>query len=462
MNDLTRTDTTHLANPTLNSPVEQLTSAQGLDLTTLEPVRTPVQSWETEAGTRVLFVPSRELPIVDLVLDFKAGRALEGETPGLAALVLYLLDEGTQTLDANLFAERLDELGALIDKRVRPEHVTLNLRSLSDHDVLAPAVELLTDMVAHPAFHPSAVARVKQQLLAHQAAQETGATTRARNEAFRHLFAGHPYAHALNGSQDGVNAITPDQLRAFHQRAYSANNLQVSLVGDLSRQQAEALVEGLTQALPQHWAAADTPAVPAAEPEIIHIEQPGTSDRVLLAMPFQMQPDAPDYLALVLASEILGTGLESRLMRELRQRRGLTYDVRAQLVSLSAAGVLAIEWEIAAHYNAAAQDLVADIVRQFVEQGPSAAELALARQQLAGALLRAVARNHSLAGLLGDLGRQGLPADHVSSYVERLANLTEQDIKRALQCLELQAMVFVSVGPDASQQPLPEQPVTDQ
>ncbi|WP_409261550.1 M16 family metallopeptidase [Pseudomonas putida] len=433
-----------------------LLSAQGVDLDQFESIQTQVQAWTTEAGTAVKFVETRGLPIVDVVLRFKAGTVQDTVHAGLAALTLYMLDEGSQQYTAAQQAEHLERLGAIIEKQIRLEHATLSLRSLSTPAVLEPALALFTDLVAHPAFLSSALHKIKQQLLQSNASRDRRPTLRARSEAFRHLFNGHPYGCPLGSTEQGVAAVTTDDLRAFHQRAYSASNLEMVVVGDLTLDEAQALSRQISQALPQGWSAADLPRVPAATGANLHVEQPGASSAVLVALPLNVLANDPEFPALVLASDVLGEGLESRLMVELRQRRGLTYGVRTRVSPLRAGGLLSVEWEVAPAHVQGSQELVVTLLRDFIEQGPTQAELHVARKQLEGQLLRGVAQNKRLAALLTELTHQRQPDDHLNTYIERIKRLTPAEVRAAMQRhFDLSYNVQVSVGPSVEQQPLP-------
>ena len=170
-----------------------LVSAQGLDLDQFDSPHTPVQAWTTAADTGVKFVEARGLPIVDVVLRFKAGTTQDTSQPGLAALTLYLLDEGSQRNTAAQQAQCMERLGAIMEKQVRLEHATLSLRSVSSQATLDQALELFTDLVAHPAFPAPALEKIKRQMLQHNASREHMPRLRARSEVFRHLFNDHPY-----------------------------------------------------------------------------------------------------------------------------------------------------------------------------------------------------------------------------------------------------------------------------
>ncbi|CAG8864436.1 putative zinc protease [Pseudomonas fluorescens] len=434
-----------------------LVSAQGIDLDQLEPIGTQVHTWQAATGTWVTFVQSRDQPVVDLVARFNAGTQLDGDTSGLAALTLHMLGHGTRHLDAERFAERIEQSGVRIDKRVRLTHATLSLRALSQQALLDPAIELFTEMLGYPALHATDLAVIKPRLLAYHAARKAHPGTRARLEAHAHLFAGHPYANASGSTAQGVESITEGDLGRFHQRAYSANNLRLSLVGDLSREQAESIVERITRALPQGWAAAQLPEAPFASGGTLHVDQAGMNSAVVLAMPIRITLADPDYPALMLAHVVLGSGFESRLMQELRLRRGLTYDISSELFPYEAGGVLSIDWEIDPQYVEGSQQLVASVLREFIERGPTKAELQHARQQVAGRLLRGVARNQSLAAVLVELNQQ--PFIQFDTYLHHLDEITPQAVQEVLQNhLDPTRMVFTSAGPATPQLPLPDVP----
>jgi zinc protease len=447
--------------PAADSPVHGgLVSAQGVDLDLFEPIDTQVKAWTTDSGTAVKFVEARGLPIVDIVLQFRAGTTQDTVLPGLASLAFYMLDEGSQQHTATQQAEQLERLGAVMEKQIRLEHATLSLRSLSTEALLDPALALFIDLVARPAFTADALAKIKSQLLRHNASREHHPRLRARSEAFRHMFSGHQYGNPLGSTQQGIDQATPEDLRRFHQRAYCASNLDIVVVGDLSLAQAQAVSQQISQALPQGWSAIELPAAAPAAGATLNVEQPGASSAVLIALPMNMPANHPQYPALVLASEVLGSGIASRLMNELRHRRGLTYGIYTRVNALSAGGLFSAEWDIAPEYVEGSQVLVETLLREFIEQGPTQAELQVARKQLAGQLLRDVAQNKLLAALLTQINHQRQPADFLDSYIERLARLTPADVRAVMQRqLDLSQAVRVSVGPPTEQQPLP---ATDQ
>ncbi|MEX5506286.1 pitrilysin family protein [Pseudomonas putida] len=447
--------------PAADNPVHGgLVSAQGVDLDLFEPIDTQVQEWTTDSGTGVKFVEARGLPIVDIVLRFKAGTTQDTVLPGLASLAFYMLDEGSQQHTATQQAEQLERLGAVMEKQIRLEHATLSLRSLSTEALLDPALALFIDLVARPAFTADALAKIKSQLLRHNASREDHPRLRARSEAFRHMFSGHQYGNPLGSTQQGIDQATPEDLRRFHQLAYCASNLDIVVVGDLSLAQAQAVSQRISQALPQGWSAIELPAATPAAGTTFNVEQPGASSAVLIALPMGVPANHPEYPAMVLANEVLGSGIASRLMNELRHRRGLTYGIYTRVNALSAGGLFSVEWDIAPEYVEGSKVLVETLLREFIDQGPTQAELQMACKQLAGQLLREVAQNKNLAALLTHLTYQCQPANYLDTCIDRLAILTPADVRAVMQRrLDLSQAVRVSVGPHAEQQPLP---ATDQ
>lgn len=440
-----------------------LTSAQGLDLNQFDPIQTHVQSWTTEAGSRVRYVEARGLPIIDLVLRFDAGTAYDGLKPGLAALTLYMLDEGSQGLSAAEHAGRLEALGAVVTKDIGLDHATLSLRSLTHQALLGPVIDLFTSLAAQPNLSASALATVKGQTLKFHASKNSAPQQRAIAETYRHMFRAHPYGNLVGSTPEGIDAITVDDLRHFHQHAYSATNLEITLVGDLSPTQAQHISQRISQALPQGWAAAQLPAVPEVAGTTISVEHRGASNAVVLALPINVPTNSPEYFALRVAGRVLTSGLESRLMAELRERRGLTYGVNSELSSLKAGGLFTINWDIASELVESSQRLVTAMLRTFVEEGPTHTELSRACRQLNGLLLRSVAQNSSLAFIVAKAGAQGQPDDYLKRQTERLRELTPGVIREVLQRrLDLARLTSINVGPIVDQKPLPEPPATDQ
>ncbi|MFJ4065562.1 M16 family metallopeptidase [Pseudomonas sp. NPDC089996] len=430
-----------------------LASLQTLDLSSVDLAPPRVQAWQTTAGASARLVESHELPMVDLVLSFNAGSRLDGDKAGLAAMTLYMLDEGTTELDAGAFSEHLEKLGARYTKEITRDHAIIHLRCLTN-ETLTPSTDLITAMVARPALNAGALELMKTHMLENNRRGQTIPALKARSTALSLAFGDHPYGSPTRGTSAGIAMITADDVKRFHQQAYSANNLAISIVGDISREAAEALAGRICAALPQHWAAIAPPALPPLKAATVTLEQPGANHAALLLLPMSASPADADYAAMVLANDVLGGTNDSRLYKELRQRHGLTYAVDSGLAPDTR--LLYIEWEVAARSLDASIEQVMRVLQDYSAIGPDEHELDLARQALLGDLRRIVASNGSLVRLLDTHSHDGLPSDALLTFVERLMAVTPEAAHLAVKLrLDLQRKILVSVGPVVDQQPLP-------
>lgn len=440
-----------------------LMSAQGLPEIALDGTQRPLQQWHTAQGSKVCFVASAGAPMFDLQLRFKAGACHDGDTPGLAALTLYMLDQGGGQWDAAQIAERFKALGATFSRNVTPDDAILRLRCPAHAGLRSDALALLTAVCARPSFEPTALERMRTRVLNYVRRREAKAQNRLNVETLRLLYAAHPYTQDHHGTVASLATLDRQQILAFHQRAYSAANLEITLVADLPHEQAQALLASLSQAFTATEQPLPTVAKAQAigQPGTLRIEEPGnetTTDNVTLKLAFAVDtlPDDPHYPALLMANQIVGGSFQSRLVSELRERRALTYAIHSRLHHYRAASVLIVSWDIQPQYLDASLELVRLVLRCFIEQGPNPVELDMARSQLLGKQLRTFADDEELATLLAEINAQGLPADHCSGYSARLAQVSAAQVQAAArQAFDPNRCVVVSVGPNVAQKPLP-------
>ncbi|NQD93059.1 insulinase family protein, partial [Pseudomonas sp. CrR25] len=201
-----------------------------------------IQTWRTAEGAKVLFVEARELPMFDLRLTFAAGSSQDQGVPGLAMLTNAMLNEGVPGKDVGAIAAGFENLGAEFGNGAYRDMAVASLRSLSAADIRTPALQLFNQVIGQPTFPADALARIKNQVLAGFEYQKQNPGKLAGLELFQRLYGEHPYAHPSDGTAASIPPIGREQLQAFHARAYAAGNVVIALVGDLSRNEAEALV----------------------------------------------------------------------------------------------------------------------------------------------------------------------------------------------------------------------------
>ncbi|AJO81229.1 pitrilysin family protein [Pseudomonas sp. MRSN 12121] len=415
-----------------------------------------IKTWSTAEGAKVLFVEAHELPMFDLRLTFAAGSSQDGGTPGLAQLTNAMLNEGVAGKDVGAIAEGFEGLGADFGNGAYKDMAILSLRSLSAPDKRTPALQLFSEVIGKPTFPADSLARIKNQMLAGFEYQKQSPGKLASLELMRRLYGTHPYAHSADGTAQSVPSISLAQLRAFHAKAYTAGNVVIALVGDLSRNEAEAIAAQVSAALPKGPALAKIPQPTEPQASIGHIEYPSSQTTLLLAQ-LGIDRDDPDYAALALGNQILGGGgFGTRLMSEVREKRGLTYGVSSGFSPMQVRGPFMISLQTRAEMSQGTLKLVQDVLADYLKTGPTQKELDDAKRELAGSFPLSTASNADIVGQLGAIGFYNLPLSYLEDFMQRSQSLTVDQVREALnKHLSTDKMVIVTAGPTVPQKPLP-------
>ena len=415
-----------------------------------------VQTWNTAEGAKVLFVEARELPMFDMRLIFSAGSSQDGSAQGLALLTNAMLNEGVAGKDVGAIAQGFESLGADFGNGAYKDMAVASLRSLSAADKRQPALSLFAEVVGKPTFPADSLARIKNQMLAGFEYQKQNPGKLASLELMKRLYGDHPYGHSSDGNAQSIPPITLDQLRAFHAKAYAAGNVVIALVGDLSRSDAEAIATQVSSALPKGPALAkiEQPSEPKAS--IGHIEFPSSQTNLMLAQLGIDRAD-PDYAALSMGNQILGGGgFGTRLMSEVREKRGLTYGVYSGFTPMQARGPFMINLQTRAEMSEGTLKLVQDVLADYLKSGPTQKELDDAKRELAGSFPLSTASNADIVSQLGAMGFYDLPLSYLEDFMQKSQSLTVDQVKDALnKHLSTDKMVIVSAGPTVPQKPLP-------
>lgn len=419
-----------------------------------------IQSWQTAEGARVLFVEAHELPMFDMRLLFAAGSSQDGATPGIALVTNAMLNEGVKGKDVSAIAEGFEGLGADFGNGSYRDMAIASLRSLSAPEKREPALKLFSEVVGKPTFPADSLARIKNQLMASFEYQKQNPGKLAGDELFRRLYGDHPYAHPSMGTAKTIPPLTLAQLKAFHAKAYAAGNAVIALVGDLSRAEAQAVAAQVSTALPKGPALAKTVAPTEPKAGETHIEFPSKQTHLMMAELGIDRAD-PDYAALSLGNSILGGGgFGSRLMAEVREKRGLAYGVSSGFTPMQAQGPFMIGLQTRAEMSQNTLQLVKDVTRDFLANGPTQKELDDAKRELAGSFPLSTASNSAIVGQLGAIGFYNLPLTFLEDFMTQSQSLTVEQIKAVMnKHLDVDKLVIVTAGPTVPQKPLP--PPTD-
>jgi zinc protease len=410
-----------------------------------------IKGYKTPSGTKILFIRTPGLPMFDALVSFAAGSAHTSHQPGLAAVTFSLLNEGVDGKDVNAIQATFNNLGARMGMDISQDRTWFSLRSLSDESRRTPALELFAQVLGKPLLPQESLLRVKSQLQYFLDLDEQSHAAQAREANLGQLFPDHGYAQSLYGTRAGLTSITRTQAQDFHRKAYTAGNAQITLVGDLTEEEAQRIGAQISAALPLGPAtAAIQPVTSPTAPSLLRVERPSTQAYLHLAQPSVLR-SSPDYIALQMAMWIFS----NRLNHELRERRGLTYHVDADLSALQAQGLLTIELQTPPEQADAVLAHIKTMFSDFLAQGPTQQELEDSQQQLTGSAPLNSATNVQILRQLHAIGAHNLPLELDFATQEAL-KLNLVSIKTALnRHYHTDQWHVVILGPKTDQQPLP-------
>ncbi len=413
-----------------------------------------IEHWQTAHGARVLFVAARELPMVDFSVVFDAGSARDGAQPGVARFTNALLMEGAGGLDSDRIAERLSELGARVSTWSQRDMAGLDARSLNDSEGLEAVTSLVSLILQRPDFPPQAVARVRKQMLTALENDEQSPGSRGSKAFYRQLYDKHPYGSPPGGTPETLKGLQRGDLEVFHARHYSAGNAVISIVGDLSRSDAEVLAEKLASALPAGKAVPKLARV--AEESIarhLHIPHPSSQAHVLLGQRGMRRGD-PDYFPLYVGNHILGgNGLNSLISGEVREKRGLAYSAYSYFLPMRAAGPFLLGLQTRQGQEKEAIEVLRKTLQNFVRNGPDETALEEAKQNLIGGFALRVDSNKKILGYLRMIGFYDLPLDYLTRFSQNIRELSVEKIRDAFQRrIHPEHLLQVVVGPAGDEQ----------
>ena len=406
-----------------------------------------IEHWLAGSGARVFFVENHDLPMLDVQIDFAAGsvRDPEGKS-GVAALTSGMLDLGAADLDEREIASRLADVGAVLSGGADIERASLHLRTLSADDRRLPALALMRSVLVAPQFPAEVLAREKARTIAGLKESAIRPEVIAARTFWRLLYPGHPYGRDV--TPESVASIGRDDLVEFHRQHYTAANASVTLVGDLSRAQAQALAEELTAELPAGGAATPgaPPVVPSTTPVEERVAHSAAQAHVLIGLPALKRGD-PDFFALAVGNYTLGSGgFVSRLMREVREKRGLAYSVGSHFMPLAQSGPFEIRLQTKKAQADEALGVVRVVLQRFIADGPSVTELRAAKQNLVGSFPLRLDSNGKILDNVALIGFYGLPLDYLDRYAENVEKVSAADVRAAFaRHVAVERMVTVVV-----------------
>lgn len=416
----------------------------------------PIQHWTQPSGAQVWLVESPAIPMLDVQIDFDAGsRRDPAGQAGLASVTALMAGkgvaarDGAPALDENQLGEAWADLGASFGGSAGDDRMSFQLRTLTEPELLTQSVELAARELGEPAWPDHVWQRERQRLSAAIKESRTRPGTVAGLAYSAAVYGNHPYGYET--TPESLARIGVADMRQRYRDFIRPCRARVSLVGAVTRAQADALVTQLLGRLPQ---GADCPPLPpvaevaplaAAKDERIAFES--AQAHVLIGQPGYKRSD-PDFFALLVGNHILGGGgFTSRLTEQVREKRGLSYSVYSYFAPGRHAGAFTAGLQTRPDQAAQAVEVSRQVIADFVRDGPTAAELQAAKDNLIGGFPLRLDGNRKLLDNVANIAWNDLPLDYLEHWTERVNAVTAGEIKRAFQrVLQPERMVTVVVG----------------
>lgn len=407
-----------------------------------------IQQWQTTNQAQVYFVPIHTLPIVDIEIMVNAGSARDGTQPGIANLTNTLLGQNSKTKDADALAASFDDVAANFDQEATREYSQLTLRVLNNPQQLQAALTNFHLLLAEPVFTGKSFNRTKDQVQQALLQQQQDPDAVATNTFFATLYGDHPYAHNPLGDRQSLASYTPADVLAFYRHYYVGANMTVAIIGDLSSDQAKTIAEQLVGSLPAGSAAPALPK-PNYQPDQFRVAIPFPSSQTYIRVgELGVAMGNPDLPALTVGNCTLGgCVLISRLFNEVRDKRGLAYNIDSDYIPMQTTGPFVVESQSKNQSSDEAVGLIISEINRFISKGPTTDELDAAKASIIGSFPLRFDSNSNIADEVALLGFYRLPLDYFNTYQAKIAAVTESDVRRSFaQYLNPTQLLTVTVG----------------
>ena len=405
-----------------------------------------VQRVVSPGGIEAWLIENPDLPIIALSFSFTGGSAMDPPgKEGRANLASALLDQGAGPLDTATFRQELADLAIDLSFSAGAERLSGGLRTTSG--TAERAFELLRLALTEPRFEAEDIERLKE-------ATATGIRRRVsrpgwltRRAFLDQALPGHPYGRPARGRIDTLRALTADDLRAFTAETLVTSRLTIGVAGDITAEELGRRLDEIFGSLPEGM-----PADPLPQARLrslgrtILVDFAGPQSQLYLAQP-GLAHDDPDYYAAVVMSHILGGGFSSRLTREVRESRGLTYGISSSLVSRDYGSMIDISADVSnANVNEALAVIRAEWER-MAREGASEAEVEDAIAYLTGSFPLALTNTGAIAGALHAFQVRDRGIDYLDRRNALIRAVDRAAVNRiAARLLDPDALVTVVTG----------------
>ncbi|MBU3586652.1 insulinase family protein [Polynucleobacter sp. 31A-FELB] len=416
----------------------------------------PIEKLEPVKGAQAYLVQTKALPMVDIEISIDAGDRYDPAVKsGLATVVGQLMNYGAKSekglLTEAQIADEIADLGANLGVSVSGERAVMRIRTLSRKDLRDRAVQLASAMLSAPTYDAKILAREKQRMTTALLEAETKPESVLDRRFRKSVYGNYPLANSP--TVQTIANISATDLQQFHKQFYRGDRMIVSIVGDVSKAEAAEIVQGLLQRVPQSGPAIAklpeferSPVEPLSQREVTI---PFDSQQAHIAMGMTaVTRSNPDYFPLLVGNYVLGGGgFVSRLMSEVREKRGLAYSVFSYFAPGKDAGIFQAGLQTKNDQAALALEVMSSSIAQFIADGPTQSELDAAKANLINGYPLRIDNNRKLLDNVSSIAWNNLPLDTMEVWTKQVEAVSLEQVKAAFQkYLAMDRMKIVVLG----------------
>jgi len=388
------------------------------------------QEARLENGLRVIVAERPGLPLLAAELLVRTGAEVDPDgRAGAASMTGSLLTKGTDRMSAPQIASAIESLGGAIDSGARWDSSSATVVVMSAN--AGPALGILADVILHPAFKQEEIDRLKNQTLdgLRVVLQQPGALARFVTD--RVVFGSSEYGHAAGGTMETVQAIQRDDLVKLYRTYYTPENAALILAGDITLEQGTKFAQQFFGDWKVEPSATKESAQPKAEEwkqENLVIDMPEAGQAAVTVAKPSIKRDSPDYYTGLVVNAALGTGFVSRLNREIRIKRGLSYGARSAIESRRNGGSFVASAQTKNPSAAEVAGLLQSELKRLGTEPVQGEELKSRQAVLTGGYARNLETNRGLVAQITSLATYDRPLDTVNKFIPAINAITAADV----------------------------------
>ena len=405
-----------------------------------------IQELTSQNGTKFWLAQEKSIPFVSLEIRFRGGTSMDdNKTRGAVSFMTAMLEEGAGELDAQAFSKARDSIAASFNFDVSRDNLSVSARFLSD--TREEAIQLLKQALTTPRFDKEAMERVRKQIISIIASNQKNQNKIAQSKLYELTFPDHIYSSSGLGSTEKITLLNGNDLRQAHKVAITRDRISVSIVGDISEIQAIEMLDELLENLPNSSKLLPKRVRANLDLGTVLVDYPSPQSVAFFTFKGISRTDQDFFAAFVMNHILGGGGFNSRLMKKIREERGLTYSVNTSLAQYDHAELYLGMFQSSNDKISEAIGILKKEIALLANNGVNQEELEEAKKFLIGAYPLRFDGNVRIANILAGMQFMGLDKEYIKLRNVMVSAVTSEDVARvAKRLLSSKEFTLVVVG----------------